>query len=545
MQKLKRLFTTAKTAFLRFFGRLQWKLTLAYTVSSVITGLILAVIGLAILWYVNFQSNLLPKAVASSLNKGVSNLSVYLAQPEPDQAALKEWLQSVTPNNYLTLNLPREDRGAPEDSFPAQLGRVILVAIVDAEGNVLSAKPDEVSESAVARQLMRPSRQDIVSSVDDITPNVRLQPQLSPAGQEILQAALAGETEAARISIRSEEGHLIAAAPVVGENEQVLGAVFAKLAFPIEETQFIQSVSQSLVLPVVGGLAVSGTLAGVVFGFLIARSLTRRLRRLAEAAEAWSHGDFSILARDPSGDELGQLARQFNHMAIQLQNLLQTHEELATLEERNRLARELHDSVKQQIFATTMQVGAARTLLDQDREAAKANLAEAERLVHQAQQELTSLIRELRPVGLEGKGLAQALKECVADWSRQNQISAEVRVRGERPLPLPLEQALFRIAQEGLTNIARHSGAQTVEIDLIWNGDEILLAIADDGVGFNPTVSDSGSGSGGKNGMGLQSMRERVEALGGRLEVHSQPGAGTQVTASVKNVMQFRQGNRK
>jgi NarL family two-component system sensor histidine kinase LiaS len=216
-------------------------------------------------------------------------------------------------------------------------------------------------------------------------------------------------------------------------------------------------------------------------------------------------------------------------MAEQLQNLLQTRQELATLEERNRLARELHDSVKQQVFATAMQVGAARALLDQHPEASKENLAQAEQLVRQAQQELTTLIRELRPAALEGKGLATALRDCVADWSRQNQIPAEVRVRGERPLPLRLEQALFRVAQEALTNIARHSQATAVELDLVWRQNQVILAIADDGQGFNVLAKDG-------KGLGLHSMRERIEALGGHLEVKSKTGAGTQVIAQVSNI---------
>jgi NarL family two-component system sensor histidine kinase LiaS len=216
-------------------------------------------------------------------------------------------------------------------------------------------------------------------------------------------------------------------------------------------------------------------------------------------------------------------------MAEQLQNLLQTRQELATLEERNRLARELHDSVKQQVFATAMQVGAARALVDQNPAASKENLAEAERLVRQAQQELTGLIRELRPAALEGKGLATALRDCVTDWSRQTHIPAELRVRGERPLPLPLEQALFRVAQEALTNTARHSRAGSVEVDLVWQGNLVTLTVSDDGRGFDPTEADS-------KGLGLQSMQERIAALGGHLEVNSKPGSGTEVVARLTNL---------
>jgi len=144
-------------------------------------------------------------------------------------------------------------------------------------------------------------------------------------------------------------------------------------------------------------------LMGMLLGFVTARSLTGRLRRLTEAATAWGQGDFDRLSHDTSSDELGQLARHLYHMAIQLRRLLETRQELATLEERNRLARDLHDSIKQQVFATAMQVATAQALLPHDPEGAQAHLAESQRLVQQTQQELTGLIHELRPGSLEGR----------------------------------------------------------------------------------------------------------------------------------------------
>lgn len=494
--------------FLSFFNRLQWKLTLAYTLSTVVTALILGGIGLFLLWYLNFRSNMLPTAIVEGLTSGIRPLAAYLESTPPDRVALSTWLDSVTPGNHLIINLPREDTELENDTTPGQFGRLIFAAIVDAEGQPLVVFPGGETETS---------------------PDSALEAQLSPPFDQFLEAALQGETEPPRLAARDSAGHFIVAAPILNQEDQVMGAMFVKLAFPVSESEFLQGALVGAILPVAGGMLVAGIVAGIVFGFLMARGLTRRFRVLAEAADDWSRGDFSAVARDTSGDELGQLARRLNHMAEQLQNLLQTRQELATLEERNRLARELHDSVKQQVFATAMQVGAARALLDQHPETSKENLAQAEQLVRQAQQELTTLIRELRPAALEGKGLATALRDCVAAWSRQNQIPVEVRVRGERPLPLRLEQALFRVAQEALTNIARHSRATAVELDLVWRENQVILIIADDGQGFNLLASDG-------KGLGLHSMRERVEALGGYLEVKSQTGTGTQVIAQVSNI---------
>jgi NarL family two-component system sensor histidine kinase LiaS len=134
----------------------------------------------------------------------------------------------------------------------------------------------------------------------------------------------------------------------------------------------------------------------------------------------------------PSADEIDQLGGQLNRMAGQLQNLLQAREELATLKERNRLARDLHDSVKQQVFAVTMTLGAVEALWGRDPAAARQKVAEVLALSRQVQKELVGLIYELRPIVREGKGLAPALREYVERWSRQTGIVAQVVVQGER-----------------------------------------------------------------------------------------------------------------
>jgi NarL family two-component system sensor histidine kinase LiaS len=269
-------------------------------------------------------------------------------------------------------------------------------------------------------------------------------------------------------------------------------------------------------------LTVPAAIIGTIFGFVTAWTLTRRLRRLVRAARAWSQGDFSVTARDRSKDELGQLSQELNSMAGQLENLLETRGELATLEARNRFARDLHDSVKQQVFATSLQIAAARALIEQDREAAESHLAQADELVRLAQKELNVLIHQMRPAALEDKGLSAALREYAADWSRRSEIPAEVRVRGERETPLEVEQAFFRVAQEALANVARHSGAESVGVDLLYDADRLTLRVADDGRGFDPAKEPG-------DGFGLRSMGERLAKLGGGIDVESAPGKGTRV----------------
>jgi signal transduction histidine kinase len=272
-------------------------------------------------------------------------------------------------------------------------------------------------------------------------------------------------------------------------------------------------------------LVVGICLIGVLTGALLSRNLTRRLHTIAEAADAWSRGDFSAAARDPSSDELGRLARDLNRMAKQVRTLLATREELAVVEERNRLARELHDTVKQHVFANALLVRAARKQLDRDPETAKRHLCEAEELAEQTQQELIVLIQALRPAALADKGLVAVLDDYSREWSERTGIVADLRVQGERLAPLDVEEALYRVVQEALANVARHSGAAHAEIQLTWDDERLRLTVRDDGHGFD--VAD-GEGK----GLGLASMRERVQALGGVLGFSSGPGE-TRVEACV------------
>jgi NarL family two-component system sensor histidine kinase LiaS len=284
-----------------------------------------------------------------------------------------------------------------------------------------------------------------------------------------------------------------------------------------------QTNSMLLLITVVSGI-------GVFTGAVISANLRGRLRRIARAADAWSQGDFSIAVRDGAGDELGQLARDLNRMAEQIQTLLATRQELAVVEERNRLARDLHDTVKQHVFANALLVRAARKQMERDPATAQRHLQDAEELAAQTQQELIALIHALRPAAIADKGLVAVLREDADDWSRRMSIAVELRVQGERTTPLDVEDTLLRVAQEALANVARHSGAQGVSMRLAWEEEQVCLTIHDDGGGFDLDKVEG-------KGLGLASMRERVEALGGTLAIVSGAGSGTTVEAHVPIVL--------
>ncbi len=293
---------------------------------------------------------------------------------------------------------------------------------------------------------------------------------------------------------------------------------------PMELAQVILRIALEIVLPTALILVVPTALVGALFGQITARWLDMRLESLEAVTRSWQTGDFSRQIRDNTGDEITSLAGRLNEMAAQLQELIQARQALAALEERNHLARELHDSAKQAGLAAIMQLGAARAHLATNPETAAAHLTEADELVHQIQQELTGLIWELRPAGLSGQGLNAALTSAVESWARQTGIPAVLSIADAFTLPGPLEEVVYRILQEALANVARHSRAGQVKIDLAIKNDRASLVVQDNGVGFDPSQIQATE-------LGLVSMRERAAELGGSLSNQSEPGQGTTITA--------------
>jgi two-component system, NarL family, sensor histidine kinase LiaS len=281
-----------------------------------------------------------------------------------------------------------------------------------------------------------------------------------------------------------------------------------------------------IALPGAVVLVIPALLVGTFFGFLTAHWLDNRLKQLLSATQAWSAGNFSIHIQDRSPDEIGQFGRHLNRMARDLERLVQTRQELASLEERNRLARDLHDSVKQHLTATAMQIGAAQSFLESDPEVVRRCLENAEALTEAAQLELTAIVRELRPTTLDEKDFSGALRSYVESWSRQSAIDTTLEFQKVRKIPDAIELSLYRVTQEALANINRHSLAKEVRIRADFTEKEVILIVQDNGRGFQPMEMKN-------KGFGLRNMCERLAAVHGHLTIESQPGCGTTIRASV------------
>ncbi|MFE7276646.1 sensor histidine kinase [Streptomyces sp. NPDC057623] len=264
-----------------------------------------------------------------------------------------------------------------------------------------------------------------------------------------------------------------------------------------------------------GGLVVVNT----VLQLVVAHFIEQEERRSRERAVTIAELERTNTALQQALDE---------NAALHSQLLVQARE-AGVSDERRRLAAEIHDTLAQgltgiiaqlQVVAGASDLPTARTHLDRASALARHSLGEARRSVH-----------NLAPVALENDGLPQALKSTVAEWAERTGVRAEFTVTGTtEQLHDELSATLLRIAQEALSNAARHARANRVGVTLTFLGDEVILDIRDDGRGFAPQALPERSHTG---GFGLAGMRARAERMAGSLTVESEPGQGTALSARV------------
>lgn len=489
---------------LNYFRRLQWKLTLSYAFVTAGTVIILTAlaIGLVVLTEAGSSDRLYDGFYWSKT--GFQDNVPYLLD---DPAALQAWLDRVQRDGFAQSDFQSYTVREALGYANTLITKTQPIYVLDPDLNLIAAAPP-TDPSLIGKPFK--ARNSFNFSMESI-----------------LDAALIGDKDYYAQSMPAPDGSRLVAFPLrESDTDPVSAIVIYSLRPPAMTTPanlelyWVFFMIMMIVLFLVS-VPVSG-----LFGWLASRGLRKRLTNLSTAAQAWSTGDLSAAPRDTSGDEIGTLTRNLNHMAEQLRSLLHTQDALARVEERNRLARDLHDTVKQQTYATRMQLSAAKNLLAADPEAAAEHLESALQLNRETQQELKFIIEELRPAALQDKGLAQAVREYAERWQENSGIDVTIAISGERALPLEVEQTLYRVLQEALSNIARHAEAETVGLSLSMTPEGVTLIVADNGRGFDPNAVSPGS-------YGLTGMRARLSEVGGALQVTSTPTVGTTLTATV------------
>ncbi|MDQ3286329.1 MAG: PAS domain S-box protein, partial [Actinomycetota bacterium] len=237
---------------------------------------------------------------------------------------------------------------------------------------------------------------------------------------------------------------------------------------------------------------------------------------------------YYLPGHEPGEDEsvfLGAVADQ-TAVAVENAHLFAAAQDTAALEERQRLARELHDSVSQALYGIILGTDAARTLLDRDPGRITEPLEYVLSLAKAGLAEMRALIFELRPESLATEGLIAALEKQAALVQARHKIAVHVSLCDEPDAPLEVKEALYRIAQEALNNTVKHAQAERVELRLEQDAGELLLEVSDDGEGFDAAGTFPGH-------LGLKSMRERIARLGETLRIESAPGEGTRICAKI------------
>ena len=216
-------------------------------------------------------------------------------------------------------------------------------------------------------------------------------------------------------------------------------------------------------------------------------------------------------------------------IAIANARLHEQAKQLAVTKERQRLARELHDSVTQVLYSVILYADATRLALAADKKAeASENLHELRILARQAMADMRLLLFRLHPPVLEEEGLVAALQARLEAIEARAGLQIDLRVEGENHLPIAMEDELYKIAQEALNNVVKHAKAEQVTVHLHFADQTCRMTIQDDGIGFDPATIQGGGG------LGLRSIAERVKQLDGTLRLESTPGGGTTVQVMVK-----------
>ncbi|GAC1643388.1 MAG: hypothetical protein NVS4B12_07630 [Ktedonobacteraceae bacterium] len=315
-----------------------------------------------------------------------------------------------------------------------------------------------------------------------------------------------------------------AAEPVWNGQHKLIGVLYIQTPLPSINgraiTMFVVLfVGSSIIL-----LAIV-TPIGAFFGMITTFGLVRRLRNLASATTAFADGHYAQRVPVKGKDEVGRMEYQFNRMAEQLALSMAKQKELAEsnarLAERSRISRELHDAISQDLFSLRMIAGGLQTAIPED-SPVQPQIVTLEQTTTNMIREMRALLLELRPSQLEHLGLAESLEELAKAYHTRLGITVTTHITAV-PLSARIELTLLRIAQEAVTNAARHANASMITLTLEPQPQAVSLTITDNGKGFQPTKLDV------QHGLGLRLMQERVEELHGAFLLHSEQCQGTRL----------------
>jgi len=323
----------------------------------------------------------------------------------------------------------------------------------------------------------------------------------------------------------------------------VLGAVISVLSASILWSMLQRSGASNAATQI--SAASLFLLISIVFGYWAVQRQARRIEVLHLSIKNAINGNYETRINESSPGQFHTVYQEFNELAEQMEKMLKqlqrqgekqimqeaASNEAAVLEERKRLARDLHDTVSQQLFAIHMCASSLPKLQVVDAERAASVLEQLVQMSNTAQKQMRSFIAQLRPLELEGKTLKEALDKWFPDYCRQNYLQGVLEWRLIDPLTEAKEHQLFLIIQEAMANVVKHAKAEGCTLTLSDNERQIVMLLQDNGAGFKAQEVKRGS-------YGLSTMQERAQKLGGTTDIMSKPGSGTRIKVVIPKIWQ-------
>lgn len=297
---------------------------------------------------------------------------------------------------------------------------------------------------------------------------------------------------------------------------------------------------------------IASVICGLIFGFQFSKTLRNKLEEVTVGVKTLAYGNLSFRLPFTQDRDVGDIAVAFNEMADRIDEQVTTLQKLAEenvqliqktkttaiTEERQRLARDLHDAVSQQLFAIALTSATALRIIEKDPSKCSDLIRNIEYSATKAQAEMRALLLQLRPTVLQEERLVDAIRNLAHELEAKMAINCSLKL-AEIALPNHIENQLYRIVQEALSNVLRHSEAEQVDIKLesLDNNKRAYLTIEDNGIGFDQSTIS-------KTSYGIQTIKERVNEFGGTVKWISIPGKGTRLEVRIPIRKRFHNGKK-
>lgn len=482
--------------------QLRWKLTWSYTwvaaLSFLIIETVLLVLLMVALGFNPFRRDIqvFNDIVQPVLVDDVRPITqAHLRNQPVNAAALQADLEQILDVEPFSMS------GSPFD-----MDQFVSVFVLDADQHLLASTPQYTAVPPDGR-FFDPT---LLTGDDTLVP--------------LMTAVYAGDTSLEQPTLHptADALYLIFVTPLLDIDGSLLGVEIAIARTPTPATVILL-----LLGVVVGGLTVfslAAALIGTLFGWRTARTLGGRLAHLSQVSAAWGQGDFARQIQDDEEDEIGELGENLNRVAADLQILLADKEQMAVLEERDRMARELHDTLAQGVAGLVLQLEAVKHFLSEG-EVAESQLivAEATTQARDTLRTARAAIDDLRAEALLAPEFVTAVTQRTQAFSQSHNLPVvlDAQLPDSLRLPPAVVHHAGRALAEMLANVAKHAQAKSIRVRLSIADDRLLIEVADDGVGFDAVTAVP------PGHYGLIGLKERARITGGHFAIDSTPQNGT------------------